>query len=140
MILAKLQEALAEVDVQRKALDDVETQLRSMISKLSGAPAIIPPAAPLAAAILTPAAPHHRGPRDRIDDYVDIIREEGKPLHIVELAQRYSARSGNDLSRTDIEPGLNRHTKTHIRRIVKFAPSTFGLAEWKTQAKPTAQA
>ena len=34
MILAKLQEALAEVDSQRTALNEVEAQLRSMISKL----------------------------------------------------------------------------------------------------------
>jgi hypothetical protein len=140
MILAKLQEALAEIDVQRKALDDVDAQLRSMISKLSGAPEIIPPAVPLPSKILTHVAPHHRGERDRIDDYVDIIREEGKPLHIVDLAQRYSAKSGNQMSRTDIEPGLNRHTKTRTSRIAKFAPSTFGLAEWKTQAKTAAQA
>jgi hypothetical protein len=129
MILIKLQEALAEVAVQRVALNEVEAQLRSMIAKLSGMP-VIPQVAPLA--VKGPAAPMRDGARDKIDDMVDILRAEGKPLHITVLAERLSALKGAEVLRTTIEPGINRHvSKVKMRRIDKFAPSTFGLPEWK---------
>jgi len=125
MILTKLQEALAEVDTQRRALDQVETELRSMIARLSGVPDVTPVTMPR----------YHSAPsidRDGIDDIVDILRAEGKPLHITVIAERLSAQKGRPVLRTAIEPGLNRHVaKTKTLRVSKVSPSTFGLPEWK---------
>jgi len=129
MILLKLQEALAEVPPQRAALDEVERQLRSMIAQLSGTDPAIQPA-PIAARKEHPAAVKNE--RDRLDDIGDLLRAEGKPLHITAIVKRLSEISGKDVSRTLIEPGLNRHiAKVKNARIAKFGPSTFGLPEWK---------
>jgi hypothetical protein len=71
--------------------------------------------------------------RDKIDEIADILRAEGKPLHITVIAERLSAITGSEVERTQIEPGLNRHiAKVKKRRIDKFAPSTYGLPEWKS--------
>jgi uncharacterized coiled-coil protein SlyX len=130
VILTKLQEALAEVATQRAALDEVEAQLRVMIGKLAGAT----PAALTVAPQRTSAAPPAEA-RDRIDAFVDILRAEGKPLHITALAEKLTARTGEEIDRTKIEPGLNRHVTNAKRlRIAKFGPSTFGLPEWKPQS------
>jgi len=129
MILTKLQEALAEVDSQRVALNEVEAQLRSMISKLSGMPVI----ASRPASITIPIAESDRG-RDKLDDIADILRSEGKPLHITIIAERLSTINGETVDRTEIEPGLNRHvSKTKRKRIDKFGPSIYGLPEWKSR-------
>jgi|ERR1035438_2431658 hypothetical protein len=126
MILIKLQEALAEVDAQRSALNDVEAQLRSMIAKLSGAPIIAH------TPVMGPAPVVDKRKRDKLDDIADILRTEGKPLHITVIAERLSAMRGAEIDRTKIEPGLNRHIATvKERRIDKVGPSTYGLPEWK---------
>ena len=126
MILTKLQEALAEVDAQRSALDDVEAQLRSMITKLSGVPIIA------RSPVMSPTPQTERRKRDKLDDIADILRTEGKPLHITVIAERVSAMRGVEVDRTKIEPGLNRHIATvKERRIDKVGPSTYGLPEWK---------
>jgi N-acyl-D-aspartate/D-glutamate deacylase len=136
MILTKLQEALAEVDVQRAALSDVEAQLRSMIAKLSGTPISVCPS--LTASVPAQAISEGRN-RDRLDDMVDILRAEGKPLHITVIAERLSKLTGTEITRTSIEPGVNRHiAKVKKRRIEKFGPSIYGLPEWK-QASPQGQ-
>ena len=128
MILKKLQEALAEVDSQRRALDDVERQLRSMISKLSGAATPISETLPFSPSLIS----RKSGNRDRIDDIVDILAADGKPLHITVIAERLSSLLGKKIERTELEPGLNRHVqKTKKARIAKFAPSTYGLPSWK---------
>lgn len=133
MILTKLQEALAEVDSQRITLNEVEAQLRSMISKLSGMPIIQGPtlaAPPIHGSILGDISPETG--RDKLDDIADILRAEGKPLHITVIAERLSKVFGTEVLRTDIEPGMNRHVqKTKRKRIDKFGPSIFGLAGWK---------
>lgn len=131
MILIKLQEALAEVDSQRASIDEVEKQLRSMIAKLSGVPEIILPNAARTPCGNLLAAGHERV-GDRLDDIAEILRAEGKPLHITKIAERLSAIKGAKIQRTAIEPGLNRHVGTvKKRRIDKFGRSTFGLPEWK---------
>src|ERR1035437_3065311 len=138
MILTKLQEALAEVDSQRIALNEVEAQLRSMISKLSGMPIISRPATAtpqVHGSIIGNVSPETG--RDKLDDIADILRSEGKPLHITVIAERLSTITGTEVLRTAIEPGLNRHVqKTKRKRIDKFGPSTFGLAEWKLRQRP----
>src|SRR5450759_2935009 len=101
MILTKLQEALAEVDAQRSALDDVAAQLRSMITKLSGVPIIA------RSPVMSPTPQTERRKRDKLDDIADILRTEGKPLHITVIAERLSAMRGVEVDRTKIEPGLN---------------------------------
>jgi hypothetical protein len=73
--------------------------------------------------------------RDRIDTFVDILRAEGRPLHITALAEKLTERTGETIDRTKIEPGLNRHVANAKRlRIAKFGPSTFGLPEWKHES------
>lgn len=130
MILNKLHEALAEVDSQRKALDNIERQLRSMIAELSGQSFI-------ANAVFTStglSAGTPTGERNRLDDIADILRAAGKPLHISLIAVRLSDKLGRKIERASFEPGLNRHIqKTKKRRIDKFGPSTYGLPEWKNQ-------
>jgi hypothetical protein len=131
MILTKLQEALAEVDSQRAALNEVEERLREMISKLSGS-VQLPHAARTSMVTTGAVAPSRE--RDKFDDIVDILRAEGSPLHITVIAERLSALRGSEVRRTTIEPGLNRHiAKVKARRVDKFGPSTFGLPEWKTR-------
>ena len=140
MILTKLQEALAEVDSQRVALNEVETQLRSMIARLSGMPIIQQPsaAASIHGSIIGNVSPETG--RDKLDDIADILRTEGKPLHITAIAERLSTITGTEVLRTAIEPGLNRHVqKTKRKRIDKFGPSTFGLAEWKLRQRPVTE-
>jgi len=146
MILKKLEEALAEIPKQRKALDGIEAQLRSMIFELSGA-ANTPQEFETFIFDVEPeteARPRRvsrkRKKHDKLDDFVEIIRSVGHPIHIVELAERYSTKVGKAVTRTEIEPGINRHlTKTKAPRIAKFAPSTFGLPEWKGHQPTLAQ-
>lgn len=74
------------------------------------------------------------GPKDTLDEIIEILAGEGAPLHITVIAERLSAIKGRQIPRTAIEPGLNRHvSKVKKLRIDKFAPSTYGLAEWKHQ-------
>lgn len=128
MILTKLQEALVEIAAQRRALDEVEAQLRSMIARLSGVPDVSATVSRSATPIKTERE------RDKLDDIADILKSEGQPLHITVIAERLSALYGKTVDRTEIEPGINRHiAKVKQRRIDKFGPSTFGLPEWKTQ-------
>jgi hypothetical protein len=130
MILIKLQEALAAIPAQRKALDEVEVQLRLMISKLQGMPDLAFSATPSNS--VTRGRIGRGNDRDKLDDIADVIRAEGKPLHVSIIAERLSAQSGKKIVRTTIEPGINRHiAKTKNPRIAKFAPSTYGLPEWK---------
>src|SRR4030095_11445312 len=127
MIHTKLNEALAEIPAQRRALDEIEVQIRSMIAKLSGMPTSIP-----SAAVGTTAARPIAKERDKIEDVADVLRAEGKPLHITVIAERLSVVYGKKVLRTEIEPGLNRHiSKVQRRRIEKFGRSVFGLPEWK---------
>lgn len=138
MVLNKLQEALAEIGMQRKALDRVENQLKSMISELSGIPDI---ASPVSRSYPTPSAAmpvvFREGNRDKLDDIADVLRAAGGPLHITAIAEGLSKLTSKKVDRTSIEPGLNRHVATvKARRIEKFGPSTFGLPEWKSQ-QPT---
>jgi len=129
MILSKLQEALAEVDGQRRTLDKVESQLRSMITELSGTSFHFTPAG------AKPKGPEPSRVRDQLDDIADVLRTEGHPLHINVIAERLSVATGKKVTRTMIEPGLNRHiNKVKKRRIDKFAPSTYGVPEWKTDS------
>ena len=141
MILAKLQEALGEVDSQRTALNEVEAQLRSMISKLSGMPIIqrpSPVAPPIHASMIGSVSPETG--RDKLDDIADILRAEGKPLHITVIAERLSKLTGAEVLRTAIEPGLNRHVlHTKRKRLDKFGRSIFGLAEWKARQHQVAE-
>jgi hypothetical protein len=145
MILVKLQEALGEAISQRKAhearanvLAETETHLRSLIAKLAassmdGGNATIPTALDVISALGASKVRTERQ-RDKIDDVADVLRGEGKPMHITAIAERLSERSGAKVDRTEIEPGLNRHiSKVKNRRIDKFGPSTFGLPEWQTQ-------
>jgi len=136
MILIKLQEALAAIPAQHKALDEVEAQLRSMIAKLQGTPDLT-----FSAATSNPVYTTRKGwgrTHDKLDEIADVIRAEGKPLHVTIIAERLSAQSGTKVLRTKIEPGMNRHiAKTSNPRIAKFAPSTYGLPEWKTLHQPT---
>ena len=132
MILEKLQEALAAVDSQRKALDDVEAQLRSMIAKLSGGtvqPSVLVRTENFSRVKSSAPQPTER---DKLDDIADILRQEGRPLHINVIAERLSDLYGRKVLRTQIEPGVNRHIqKVKQKRIDKFGPSTYGLPEWK---------
>lgn len=132
MILEKLQEALAAVDSQRKALDEVEAQLRSMITKLSGTPqsSILVRTENLSR---TTSATPQSGKRGKLDDIADVLRQEGHPLHINVIAERLSELYGRTIHRTQFEPGLNRHIqRVRHKRIAKFGPSTYGLPEWKS--------
>ena len=126
MILKTLEAALAEALQEQVAVGEVVAQLRSMIAKLSGLrqanPAPVLPSAPVS------------GERSHIDDIIDVLRAEGKPLHITVICDRLSISNGSPIERTKIEPGLNRHiSKVKIPRIWKSAPSTYGLPEWKTR-------
>jgi uncharacterized coiled-coil protein SlyX len=130
MVLTKLQEALAEIPAQRKALDEVEAQLRSMIAKLRGMPDVFGYTVP--STIPPPGSEMFVREKDKIEEIADILRVDGKPLHITIIAERLSALRGTKILRTAIEPGLNRHiAKTKVPRVEKFGPSTFGLPEWK---------
>jgi hypothetical protein len=134
MILTKLQEALAEIPAQRKAIDEVEAALRSMIAKLQGTPPVFQPVA----SSVAPVVAGRRHERDQLDEIADLLRAAGKPLHISQIAEKLSAIRGTNVVRTMIEPGLNRHiTKTKLPRISKVAPSTYGLPEWKNRQQPT---
>jgi hypothetical protein len=138
MVLNKLQEALAEIGTQRKALDRVENQLKSMIAELSGIPGGSSWTANFAYQPVRVADPVSSGrDRDKLDDITDILRAEGRPLHITVIAERLSKLYGKKVERTTIEPGVNRHiSKVKARRIDKFGPSTFGLPEWRN-SQPT---
>ena len=135
MILNKLQEALLELGAQREALDEVESQLRSMISQLSVMAETTYQLSNMNSSetgIIASAGSIVGRERDRLDDIRDILRETGRPLHITAIASRLSDNLGKRILRTEIEPGLNRHvTKAKTRRIEKFGPSIFGLPEWK---------
>ena len=105
-----------------------------MIAKLSGV-SLVSALAPSPEVHAKAINGRTRG-RDRIDEIADILRAEGKPLHITVIAERLSAITGKPLIRSAIEPGLNRHiAKTKEPRVKKAAPSTFGLPEWDTQKR-----
>jgi hypothetical protein len=132
MILDKLREALAELDSERaalaaqaNALDEVESQIKAMIAKLGGDQN---KTWTLEELISTSEAPH----KDKIDIVADILRAEGRPLHITVIADRMSGILETAVNRTEVEPGLNRHiSKVKNPRVQKFGPSIFGLPEWK---------
>jgi hypothetical protein len=138
MILMKLREALADIPAQRKALDEVEVQLRSMIAKFTGSPDFEVTTAFTATSTIAPYSTRERE-RDRIDEIADVIRRIGHPIHISEICQDLSDLRGARVERKSIEPGLNRHiSKTKTPRIGKFGPSVYGLAEWKHGAQQPA--
>lgn len=131
MILSKLEEALASVESERTALDEIEQQLRSMIAKLSGAAVRVQAEQQFSASALRFARAEQDANPDKIDDVVDILRKKGEPLHITVIAELLSQLRGVSINRTAIEPGLNRHiTKTKKPRLTKAGRSTFGLPEW----------
>ena len=127
MVIEKLKETLEAVHVQQEQLSEVEAQLISMIAKLSGNDKASVEEEPQEEEVV-----FRRPGRDRIDDITDILRISGEPVHVTELARALSERTGKQINRTQIEPGINRHiAKTKVPRIAKFAPSTYGLPEWK---------
>jgi hypothetical protein len=104
------------------ASNEVEAQLRSMISKLSGMPIIqrpSPAAPPIHGSILGNVSPETG--RDKLDDIADILRAEGKPLHITVIAERLSKVLGTEVLRTDIEPGMNRHGQSAASQTAQEA-------------------
>ena len=138
MILEKLKEALAAVELERNALNDTEAELRSMIARHTGntvSSSFVRDKDEINLSNLSRSVKAtSAGERDGIDDVADILRSAGKPLHITEIAERLSTVRNAQVNRTEIEPGLNRHvTKTKKRRIDKFGPSIFGLPEWKNR-------
>lgn len=56
----------------------------------------------------------------------DIIREEGKPLHIAEITEKLK-QSGR-IKRSSLAGSLNFYVKAH-RVFTKTAPNTYGLKE-----------
>jgi len=137
MILEKLKEALAAVELERNALNDTEAELRSMIARHTGntvSTSFVRDKDEINLSNLSRAKATSAGERDGIDDVADILRSVGKPLHITEIAERLSSIRNAQVNRTEIEPGLNRHVaKTKKLRIDKFGPSIFGLPEWKNR-------
>ena len=132
MILTKLQEALAEIPPQRKALDEVESELRCMISRLSGGTTSV--LAPTASSIFGQPNSASASERSHIEEVAELLEAIGKPTHITALCSRLSETRGVEVLRTKIEPGLNRHiAKTKKPKIAKFGPSVYGLPEWKLQ-------
>src|SRR5258708_3213747 len=127
MILTKLEEALAAIPAQRKTLDEVELQLRSMIAKLNGMPDVTSPIAQSSSKKRYVPSPGRIPKRDKLDDIADVLRSAGEPLHITLIAEKLSSKLGKKIDRTKIEPGINRHiAKTKQPRIAKVGPSTFG--------------
>jgi hypothetical protein len=137
MISTKLQEALnaivterKDLEVRRERLDAAEQSLRLLLSSLADGAQSKPERenSRYKRAGSSPAE------RDGLDDIIDILKAEGKPLHITVIAQRLSTLRGTPVDRTKIEPGINRHVaKAKTLRLDKFAPSTFGLPEWKQE-------
>jgi hypothetical protein len=137
MILKKLQEALAEVGTQRTALDEVEKQLRSMIAKLSGLPDAATTSS-LGYGATVHSITRQRGEPSKLDEIAEILQANGKPMHITAIAEALSQKRGKAISRTAIEPGMNRHIqKTKNPVIARVGPSTFGLPEWGQLQLPT---
>ena len=142
MITDKLIEALEQVHADRKfhqnalhELDQTENQLKAMVAKHSGVAWSLLAKKPQETSIDNfQVVNASQISRDGLDDVVDILRSAGKALHITVIADRLSEIRGTKIERTAIEPGMNRHIqKTKKRRIEKFAPSTFGLPEWKQE-------
>ncbi len=129
MVITKLHEALAEVAIERTKLDGLEMKLRAMIAELSGEA--------MGSNREANADAHEAADatkRSQLEDVADIVRSEGKPLHIKVIAQRLAIIYGRPVERSKIEPGMTRHISKVKRPIIaKFAPSTYGLPEWKQQ-------
>lgn len=150
MILKKLEEALAEIpnerqelklafDLRIQELDALEELLRTMIADYGKFVVPVSPTLVPNGSLLAMRPTTRRTERDKIDEVADVLREEGRPLHITVIAERLSAKLGRKILRTEIEPGLNRHiAKAKARRVEKYAPSTFGLPEWKASLAKSA--
>lgn len=145
MIIERLRETLEDIQKERRKLDLVESQIRSMIATLTveGKESASGPMDRLVTTTreitggsthsFAPNYPVVRSPgRDKIDDVATILRDMGSPQHITVIAEKMTALHGKAIKRTDIEPGMNRHIqKAQFPRIAKVRPSTFGLPEWK---------
>jgi len=132
MVLTKLNEVLAEIEGERKRLDNLESQLRSMIAGLSGTTT--------SQFQSRSSRPQNRETKTQLEEIADILRAEGKPLHIKIIAERLSALRLKKVERGKIEPGVTRHISSVKQPLIaKFGPSTYGLPEWKNEQPTLAQ-
>ena len=138
VLLDKLHESLETAIRERAALERIEHDLRNMIDSLTaastthpskGASAVDIPQVSLNEEPATPESFSHGG-GDNIDLVAGLIRDARRPLHITEIAKGLSVIKGRPISRTTIEPGLNRHVgrvPLIRRKLFKSAPSTFSV-------------
>lgn len=119
----KLKEALVELQQERDKLDGVISQLRSMIASAE-------PANGQGHLASSPSASKIR--TSYIEEAVQILEQVGKPLHVKQITKRIAENRKTKVSRGSVESSIVRHISLGDRsQLARFAPSTYGLREWK---------
>jgi hypothetical protein len=113
----KLIEAIAELEAQRKIIDDAITQLRKAASVLSGG------------SVVTSAGTSTKSiGKSYVDDAVRAIEVAGTSLHIGMIIDFITQLRGERPARASVESSVIRHiAKTPNPRLVKVAPSQYDI-------------
>jgi hypothetical protein len=128
MDFTKLQEALLEIDAQRRVLDDAAASIRKVLAN----PATNTQTERV---LVSPETPEAQGVKSYIDEAVAALVTHGRPLRQRVLADRIQERRP-EASRASIESSIFRHlSKAKTKRIIRLG-RMIGIPGWK-QSKET---
>lgn len=119
----KIRAALDDLIEQRKVIDDAVTSLQRILQSSNGSDA--------SGDVATVSLPELA--KSYIDETVELLREEGRPLHVNMITKRISEKRGREVARPSVESSLISHMKHagERSRVVRMQPGTYGLPEWK---------
>jgi hypothetical protein len=128
MDLAKLHEALKDIEAQHHRLQDAAASVRRAIALLSGASVD-------GHALRThPQVISADGERTFIDDAVAVLAVTGHEMHVKQICEEIAKSRGSAVRRESVESSIVRHiTKAKQPKLARFGPSTYGLPKWKAQ-------
>jgi hypothetical protein len=128
----KLLEAIAELEAQRRIIDDAILHLKRAINALGGIGIVVDSVDSL------PDLSRKSSP-SYVNEAVQAIQREGHALHVKKIVDFIASIRSERPSRASVESSIIRHiSKTRNPKLMKSAPSTYDLTVYSQRALPIA--
>lgn len=129
MDISKLEDAIAELEAEAERCKRLAGELRAVAqhSANGGAhPVLIQPRAPRAQHRLRL---HNKEQKSVRTLALELLRDRGKPLHVVELVSLINERRDEPTNRAAVESQLVRALKNDKHRLRRTSPGTFAVGQ-----------
>ena len=146
MNVSKLLEVIAELEQQKRVINDAISRLKQVVATLNGQTGAVPSASPAVAATeehtlrASPPRPtrgHRRG--SHFSNAIEVLKSAGGPLHIDAICGNISRLTGNDATRGSVDGAISRHIRGRgdESTIVRTGPGTYALRALIQQTETT---